>query len=381
MVDQGLIAFVAGLAGFWTVALLLYRGEHGKVEVHPGYIIVRAGIRMEPMGDGLGARLWRLFGWASLFALALAAGLFYYYSFNLFVLRYISPPECGGAPAGFVPFIPGVTMSWKATIYILLAIGVAALVHELAHAYVARAVGLRVRDAGLAFFLFIPAAFVEPDEDEMKKAPRKSRLLVYSAGVGSNIALALVVTGLASLLMAGALITSVAPDSPAMEAGLEPGMVVVAVNGTPVGSAGDLIRILREAGVPDPTKDVTLVFTVEKDGALEEIVVHRPGNESAGECDRGVIGISIRNYYEYVPQSLGTFLELLFIISLSLAVVNAAPLVLPLPGGAVYADGAYVLKDLLEPVLGEEKAALTTVAVGAGTLLLLFSLMSLQQIM
>lgn len=377
--DEGLLAFAVGLTLFWIVVYALYRDRKGRVEVHPGYIIARVGVSLEPMRDGWAARAWRIFGWVSLILLIVAGIAFYYYTFNLFILRYIHPPKCGGV-AGFVPFIPGVTMSWEATLYILLVVGIAALVHELSHAYVARSVGVRIRDAGIALFLFIPGAFVEPDDEEIAKTSSKNRLLIYSAGVGANTVLGLLSLLLLGALVSGAVITGVEQGSPAEAAGLEPGMKILEINGTKVHSVGDVVEILDSMGVGDPSRTVTVEFKVEKNGVVETIIVHRQGVSDAGECERGRIGITLQDLY-WPSQALGVFLGFLYLINISLAIINAAPLVLPLPGGSIFADGAYVLKEILQKVMREEVATLTTIAVGSGTLLLVLSLMSLQRIM
>ena len=372
MADTGLVAFLAGLAGFWTAVYVFFGGKRGNLEVHPGYIIYRLGARMSPMPPGRRALAWRVFGVLSFIGLAVSAGFFYYATINQFVLKYVvRPPE--GAPPAFVPLIPGLTLSWTDAVYIFLAIGVAALVHELAHAYVARANGLRVKDAGLAFFLFIPAAFVEPDEEELKKAPLRARLEVYSAGVGSNLILAGVFLAIITSLLSGVLIVSVDPGSPAEQAGLEPGMVIVAVNGTEVRSRGDLSALLFQAGIGDPNKTVVVVLTVEYNGARENITVVKPEG-------RSLIGIRIANYMNGLPLWAGTLLNSLFIINISLAIINAAPLVLPLPGAMVYTDGAHALRDLLARAIGEERAILVTILLGFGTLLMVLSLMSLDRL-
>jgi len=368
LADQGLLTFAAGLAVFWAVVYLLGRGRSGKVEVKPGLLIVRAGIRLEPMEDGLAARAWRAFGYASAAAAIAMAALFYYTSLDLFVLRYIKPPP-EGAPAGFVPLLPGVTLGWRDAVYVLFAVGIAALVHELAHAYVARSVGVRVKDAGLALLLFIPAAFVEPDEESLARARRRHRVLVYSAGIGANTVLALAIGAVLMTALSGAMIVAVEPGSPAEAAGLQPGDVIVEVNGVPVRSVADLAAALEEAGVKDAEREAVINVTVLRDGEQVTLTIVKPAGETR-------IGIRIVDYYG-VPPAISALANSLYIINFSLAVINAGVLAIPLPGGVLYSDGAHILREALSTLTREEKAAALTTLAGLATLILVLSLMSL----
>ncbi len=73
-------------------------------------------------------------------------------------------------------------------------IGIASIVipHELSHGLVSLSQNIRVRKIGYAFFLFIPAAFVEPDEKELKRANSKKKIKIYGAGSFANFLFAVV---------------------------------------------------------------------------------------------------------------------------------------------------------------------------------------------
>ncbi len=370
--NNSLLLFVSGLVAFWTIVYALGKGKKEKVEVYPGALLIRAGIKLEPMGEGVSRKLLVVFGYLSTLLLMVSAAFFYYYVAYLIILKYWVKPT--GGVTGFAPLIPGVTLSWTDTLYVFLAIGIAAFFHELGHAYVSRAVGVKVKDAGIAFFLFIPAAFVEPDEDELKKARLKNRVLIYSAGVGANVILALLSLFLlaqASGLAQGVQIADVEPDSPAMLAGLKPGDIILDVNGHPVKTLNDLINAFEEAGVKNASKDVTLNLTVSRGGEIITLTVHKPAGASK-------IGIILKQLYKY--NWLIVFLKANYILNLSLALVNAAPLALPLPGGVVMSDGGQILRDVLAPLVGEEKAAMLSVFIGTATLIAIISLMSLTRL-
>lgn len=369
--NNGLLAFLAGLAGFWTIALL-FRGKSGRVEIYPGALLVRSGLKLEPARSRRAVLAAQVYGWFSFASLAFSAGLFYYYTFKLFALKYVAHQQ---GVQGFAPLIPGVTLGLEATLYILFAIGVAAFFHESAHALVARGVGIKVKDAGVALFLFIPAAFVELDEEELKKAPLRKKIPVYSAGVGANVILALIfmliMNHAAVALASGVQIVGVTPGSPASSSGLQPGDVIVAVNGTPVKSYKDLADILDRLHVHDANRTVTFTLTIERGGKPLNITIVKPKGAK-------MLGVTLKNLYAH--SWIITLSFSLYMINLSLALVNAAPLVIPLPGGSLLADGAQILRDTLIPVIGEKAATVATLLVGSGTLVLILSLMSLSKL-
>ncbi|MCE4603099.1 MAG: site-2 protease family protein, partial [Desulfurococcales archaeon] len=288
-----------GVVAFWVALYMVYgrRSGEGKVQVLPFGVIIRAGVSLEPMDPGsLRARLLRLAGLAGIAVMAYLAYLFFRIVGTLFAVRYlgVEVPGVAREEAGLVPLIPGVTIPLSDLVYVLIGVGIAALFHELAHAYIARAEGLRVKDAGIAFILFFPAAFVEPDEEELKSASLRSRLAVYSAGVTANtliyLALAFLVGIFMPYLAYGVAVTGVADGSPASEAGLQPGMVILEANGVRVKSIEDLSMVLAEAGVGDPNTSSIVTLKVEYQGQVRTITVEKPEGE-----DR--IGVTIVQAY------------------------------------------------------------------------------------
>ncbi len=74
--------------------------------------------------------------------------------------------------------------------YGLIALVTVIVVHEFAHGILARAEGIRIKSIGVLLLAIIPGAFVEPDEEEVKKANRLSKLRIYAAGSIFNIGFA-----------------------------------------------------------------------------------------------------------------------------------------------------------------------------------------------
>ena len=99
-----------------------------------------------------------------------------------------------GAPTLSLVF-PGPTSSFSAhpgillvpIWYWLIAIIVLIFPHELSHGFALALNKLRIKSLGVFLLLFIPGAFVEPDEKQLKKASKFKKLQVYAAGSFSNI--------------------------------------------------------------------------------------------------------------------------------------------------------------------------------------------------
>ena len=83
--------------------------------------------------------------------------------------------------------IPGVTVPSNLFLIMLPAIIIVLISHELAHKLAAHTYGLKVKSVGLAFFLFIPGAFVEPDEKEFNKSKPSVRMKILAAGSAANL--------------------------------------------------------------------------------------------------------------------------------------------------------------------------------------------------
>lgn len=124
--------------------------------------------------------------------------------------------------------------------YGIVALIFAVVVHEFSHGIMARVYQLRVKTMGILLLVIPIGAFVEPDEEELKRAPRRQRIRVFSAGPMSNIFFALLFAFLFSpLVMAsvspipGAPIIAVEEGGPACQAGLLPGWVITHLGTNP----------------------------------------------------------------------------------------------------------------------------------------------------
>jgi len=160
------------------------------------------------------------------------------------------------------------------TVLIFLAVLVGIIVaHELGHFITAKASGVEVKEFGVGLppRLFgvkrgetvyslnaIPlGGFTKMTGEEDPSAPRSlasksfaARLLVLSAGSLMNFLLPLLLFTIAfvvphNMVIGDVLVEDVASGSPAAVAGIEPGDMVVSINGKPINNSSDLQRYIQ----------------------------------------------------------------------------------------------------------------------------------------
>ncbi len=364
-----LISFIIA----WIVIYYVFRRlRMKKVTSYPFLLVIKTGIGMDIIKDKRKATFVSFLGWSFL---AISIGLmvyFYYLIIRLFSVRYITG-GASGLSGGIVPLIPGITISFDQLVYFLIAIGIAVIAHELSHALVARAEGIPIKDSGFLLFAFIPAAFVEPDESVMKSSSPKSRLKVYSAGVAANLLLGLLFLAIfvmiAPRLLNGIIITSIVNGSPAALAGLKPGMTIVSVNGTRILTLKHFMSYLVAAGAESKATSAKLLFAVKYHGLIQNVSVFKPKGAAH-------IGISVQQSFRL--SWLVSIITALYLINIGFALINAAPLFIPLPGGVLQSDGGYIFLEVIGK-LGKR-------AMNAGfvfevfTLLIIISLLSFSPI-
>ena len=136
-------------------------------------------------------------------------------------------------PASDILVIPGVNKLIP-LYYGIIALIIGIIVHEFSHGILAFVGNLKVKSLGILMLVIPIGAFVEPDDKELKAAPRLKRMRVYAAGPTMNIVVGLLCALIFSWGMMGAvtpkyegvMVFSISKDYPAEEAGIEPGMIV-----------------------------------------------------------------------------------------------------------------------------------------------------------
>ena len=182
-----------------------------------------------------------------------------------------SMPSPVGLVLPKIQVIPGLPvlsfMHW------IMAIVILASVHEFSHGVFARLHKIKVKSSGFALLgillPIVPAAFVEPDEEEMGKASKKAQLSVLSAGSFANFITAIVALLIFLFVLApisgnmiqetGVLIVNLEENGPAALTGIQPGEEVISLNSV---SIKDLSHFKQEMEQYSPYEKIDLETNV-----------------------------------------------------------------------------------------------------------------------
>jgi len=259
--------FVLILLVWWLAISLL--NQRGLLEKHNIGAVGPVLMLRTTRGLGLLERLsrarrfWQRFADLGVFAMAgaMVAMFLLLIALDLMMVSQLEkgsmpPPSRLNAPRN-VFLIPGVN-EFIPLVWGVIGLAVTLVVHEFAHAILCRVEGIRVKSMGLLLAIIPIGGFAEPDEEELlgKKekqesnavVTRKERMRVLSAGVMANFvvgitALSLFFLGLNGITAVGnVMVTNVLPGSPADNAGLEEGVLILEVDGQPISGAHDLLN-------------------------------------------------------------------------------------------------------------------------------------------
>ncbi|RLJ00596.1 MAG: hypothetical protein DRP06_01745 [Candidatus Aenigmatarchaeota archaeon] len=115
----------------------------------------------------------------------------------------------GTSEAGFALVLPGISseFSYQSGLFLVpiwywvIAIIILIFPHELSHAVALAMNKLKIKSLGAFIFLFIPGAFVEPDNKQLSKASKWKQLQVFCAGSFSNLVTAVIFILLLNILL------------------------------------------------------------------------------------------------------------------------------------------------------------------------------------
>jgi membrane-associated protease RseP (regulator of RpoE activity) len=236
--------------------------------------------------------------------------------------------------------------------YWIASITVIATIHEFSHGVVAQAYKMKIKSSGFAFLAILvpilPAAFVEPNEKELTRSPRKQQLSVYAAGPFSNILLGMMVLGI-FLLTVGPVSNLLFENTGVEVTGLVESDIIYPAKAVNI-SPGELITGIDNNEIKDTDAFVSALSS-KKPGDLVDIRTNKseytvtlaknPANQS-----KPYLGVYVQQKSIVKPSvqdSVGSFvpaaavwlyglLYWLYILNLGIGLFNLVPLG-PLDGG------------------------------------------------
>lgn len=292
------IAFII----IWVLAFLFK--DRLKIDI-TGPLLMRRTQRLRGFIDSTANRSPRFWKWGLNIGLPIAI---FFMALMLYFL-VISLQTLLQAPQVQV-LLPGVDIPGSPIVvplgYGIIALMTVMVVHEFGHGIISRVEGVKIKSIGVLLLAVLPGAFVEPDEDDIKKSKRISKLRIYAAGSVFNLSLAaialLVTFILSSFVIAPAFdtdgvgITSVVPKSPA-DGILTQGMVIQSINGVQITDINSYINVLNTTRVGD-----NVTFQTNQ-GVYSIKAGINPNNST-----RGYIGIRSQSHLvvnSYVAKTFG----------------------------------------------------------------------------
>ena len=315
--------------------------------------------------------LWRVLGNAGI-AVGIGLMAFAVYELGLNLFNLLFRVEAATSIEPVIP-LPGLTISWESFPYLVLAISLVLATHELAHGVATRVGNVPLKSAGLFLAVVLFGGFVEPDEEQLEKAPNKTKLRVYAAGSFTNAALGLVALLLFANFAAtiapfystnyvGVEISGVMSGYPAQEAGMRPGDIIVGINGVQVHTIAEL-----QSQMSGVSPDMPVTVSTQR-GDFQIVTKADPKNTT-----RGIMGVSpIRDYITYtgrfplLPDNLPYHLLRaefwISVVFVSVAIINMMPLYV--------FDGDRFLETMLKVLGVRQTKEIRTFASGASLAIL-----------
>lgn len=257
---------------------------------------------------------------------------------------YLFAPSQVGPQNIVIPLVIGVTIRFEHLPYMLFALGVVLVTHEGMHGLIARLEKIRIKSTGLFLFYIFPGGFVEPDEEEFKKASSRAKARVAAGGSFANLVVGLLVV----LLMLGIFSTT------------EAGVIVIEADGSSDIQVNDVIYSVN--GVP-----VNRNTLFENISASETLIIQTSRGNFTYSLKKpinmplawvlGELGVKRVDYYfpmkwgidspaaEYTIYRTFSWTQL---IAINVAIFNMMPI--------YFLDGSLLLSALLESRIKSEKA-------------------------
>ena len=266
--------------------------------------------------------------------------------YNLYKIAFI-PEAISGV--GLVLPIKAKGVFYVPFFYWIISILVVASVHEFSHGMIARFHKVKIKSSGFAFLALllpiIPAAFVEPDENGLKKKKTRQQLQVFAAGPFSNIVIGAAFLGLFLLLAPplvnsaldfnGANITEISNDSVISGMNISAGDTISRIDGMNISYVDDFVAAMQNR---TPGEEIDIGTNR---GNYSVVLGKNPKNDS-----KAYLGVAVgqnRDIKPKVKEKFGSFAPnaamwiiglfwWLYLLNVGIGIFNLVP-VGPIDGG------------------------------------------------
>ena len=323
-----LLFYLAVWAVIYALAVLLKADKHGII-AKPYYLMLKT-VVFNSWIEKIGSRFRR--GWLAFFDIGAAMGIgllvFVIYSFINNAVGLFRHSSSAGPTLLIIP-LPGLTIGWDIFPYILLAIAVLLIPHELAHGIASVLDKVPLKSSGVFMAIFLPGGFVEIDEENLTKRKARTKLRVFAAGSFTNVATwALVLLLLVALFQpspTGVLVTGFTSGSPAQAQGMPQWSIITQVNNNTTPDVQHLGAYLASLAPG-------AIVTVHLSNPSQTLTVTTGKSET--NATRAILGVQTANYvplrYQFLPVTstyqLLTAFSWMQLILLGVALVNMLPL-------------------------------------------------------
>ncbi|HEC82177.1 MAG TPA: PDZ domain-containing protein, partial [Thermoplasmatales archaeon] len=219
---------------------------------------------------------------------------------NVSLLQRIPKEQWHNLPgAELVVAIPGINPILPLG-YTILGLAVAIVFHEFSHGILGVVEKVRIKSLGILSFVFPIGAFVEPDEEEMKKLKPKKRMRIFAAGPTMNLVVAFVCILFISMVFMpfvhssdGAVVGYTIKGSPADEVGLRSWSIITKINDTVIKGENDFFKVMSET---KPGQTILIVYhTLDGDVYKKSVTLADKYDFTNRSEDRGVgfLGVGV----------------------------------------------------------------------------------------
>jgi membrane-associated protease RseP (regulator of RpoE activity) len=214
-------------------------------------------------------KFWRLYGnFAIAFCLFIMIYMIIIFIEQVWILYELSPEIKPILPGpDMMLILPGLNplLPFEYIWYIIIALVIAIIAHEFSHGILTFASDLKVKSLGILYLIIPIGAFVEPDEEELKKTKTSKRMRVFAVGPMANFIVAFVALLLLSFLFMSAVqpieggdVLHVYDETPADEIGLTSGSIIISINDTRAYTINDLGVLLNKT-YPGQTVNISFL--------------------------------------------------------------------------------------------------------------------------